>query len=484
MRSAGMADAKLSARNGMRSADIADAKLSARDVKPRRTSWAKVGIGLALGIAGAAVPMSAKGAPKYAEEGRPNGATAAAWSGFERTAAEFLRVAGLNPYIDAMGFRRSFMHFLRDVFPLSRLLWDHAHEYYKQQQPLVEESAKNFYLHEYWNDMQAASRDDDWIDTLAVRAAGMRKQFDQNGREDFRVEKDKCDMFEFLTRNEFPLPKVYGIWRSSPTDFMENLQSGRAIPANTSYPVFLKMCHLTQGVEDSVRRFSDFQKTQGQSGEELNKFLEQKWQRHANDADRIFAEDGNVITQTLQPGVSLQAGFADPVEFKVLVIWGRAYLAYHMEAEGIVLRDGTFEQGGRTTPWGLAVPRQVADLPEIAWVQNEGHLPRIWALAESAALAMGIDQVRIDIFIRKGEPEAVTINEISLSSGMPNHMHSDFLGNLWMDPHVNSWYKKFPADVPVHLLDPSNAPNWNASRGALSEATRPNDARLKSLCTE
>jgi len=46
--------------------------------------------------------------------------------------------------------------------------------------------------------------------------------------------------------------------------------------------------------------------------------------------------------------------------------------------------------------------------------------------------------VRIDIFIRKGEPAAVAVNEISLSSGIPYFFHFEWISKLWADGHAQA----------------------------------------------
>ena len=50
------------------------------------------------------------------------------------------------------------------------------------------------------------------------------------------------------------------------------------------------------------------------------------------------------------------------------------------------------------------------------FIEKEGHLHRcVWPLAERAALAMGIDEVRIDVFVVQGHPDDCQLNEISIS---------------------------------------------------------------------
>ncbi|CAE8734312.1 unnamed protein product [Polarella glacialis] len=388
---------------------------------------------------------------------RPNGATTAAWSGLEVYAKPVLSFVGLNAQLDHFCSTNTFIHLLRDYGSLlglenSTAQWNQAQKYYEEQRPIVEQAAKNFDLHGYWDGMAEVPLDTSLIDLLALRVTIMKSKMDNEGREDFRIEKDKCDMLQFLKRNDFPIPQVFGVWRDTPANFVEEFLSKQAVPSNASWPVFLKSCHLTQGVEDSVRKLPSREAMTTQRSE-LTRYVEQKWNRHAVDVDRSFARDGNALTGVLQPGVALQANYPSPNEFKIVVLWGRAYLAYDIENEGVVLRDGTFEQGSRARPYGTGLPTPITEIPHMAWLIEEGHLERMWRLAEVTALAIGIDQIRIDVFIRKGEPEAINVNEISLSSGQPNHMHTEFMAKLWVEPHVRRWPRSFPATTPVHLMD-------------------------------
>ena len=86
------------------------------------------------------------------------------------------------------------------------------------------------------------------------------------------------------------------------------------------------------------------------------------------------------------------------------------------------------------------------------WIVDEGHLDRVWMLAESASKIMGIDQVRIDIFIQRGHPERVSINENSISSGMGYRSHFEFMPRVWAAGHVHKWYSEWKSQIPVYEL--------------------------------
>lgn len=270
-------------------------------------------------------------------------------------------------------------------------------------------------------------------------------------------------MLRWLERNEFPIPKVVGIWQGEAEDFLTALFG---LPSNSSWPLFAKSCHLTQGVEDSVRKLRS-QEDILKHKEDWRAFIKQKWFKKTNDADRIFSEDSNALSRDLSPGFVLQHGFPDVAELKVLVIWGRAYVGYFIENEGLVCRDGTWEQGNRARPWGEAAPLPISQVPKVAWIEN--RLGRVWKLAEAVAQAAGNDQIRVDIFVSRTDPEAIAVNEISLSSGQSMYMHTEFATRLWAEPYLKGTFRPFSADVPVHKLGPKSGkvPNFETVQSAL-----------------
>lgn len=48
---------------------------------------------------------------------------------------------------------------------------------------------------------------------------------------------------------------------------------------------------------------------------------------------------------------------------------------------------------------------------------DEGHDLKCIEIAEKVAKLVGIDEIRVDIFIRKGYPQDAMVNEDSISSG-------------------------------------------------------------------
>jgi len=225
----------------------------------------------------------------------------------------------------------------------------------------------------------------------------------------------------------------------------------------------------------------------------------------------------NEMYATVMPSVIIQSTFSSgeefaiPVELKIEVLWGRAYLGYmqlthwkdlvlggdasktgdgmfHKDHSGMA--DALFFRNDRATfltdasnghcevglvlkkvcpapqscqveyqgvstshskggnlytlgkwmsardcyPCGVpGAADQAAELGKrFGWILTEGHLETAWKRAEEVAQSLGADQVRVDVFLKKGQPSEVTMNEISLSSGLPYRKHSQYMAKLWV----------------------------------------------------
>lgn len=103
------------------------------------------------------------------------------------------------------------------------------------------------------------------------------------------------------------------------------------------------------------------------------------------------------------------------------MIWGRAYFA---QLDGCILffRDGVIED--YSWFWGFfKIPDSNND--GLRWIQDDGYMDCVWALAEGAARRTATDNVRIDIFLQRGNPNGCKVNENSLSSGLLYWGHED-----------------------------------------------------------
>ena len=125
----------------------------------------------------------------------------------------------------------------------------------------------------------------------------------------------------------------------------------------------------------------------------------------AVDPERMWAEDADVLTATLEPGFMLQGSASlspdyldadtpryEAFEFKSEVLWGRAYFSELVLPEGgaqtFWLRGATDSDPQIHDPHALEKRRRWE------WLREEGHLACVWRLAERVARAAGIDQMR------------------------------------------------------------------------------------------
>eukprot|EP00472_Partenskyella_glossopodia_P004299 CAMPEP_0197539244 /NCGR_PEP_ID=MMETSP1318-20131121/62114_1 /TAXON_ID=552666 /ORGANISM="Partenskyella glossopodia, Strain RCC365" /LENGTH=273 /DNA_ID=CAMNT_0043097909 /DNA_START=396 /DNA_END=1214 /DNA_ORIENTATION=- len=273
----------------------------------------------------------------------------------------------------------------------------------------------------------------------------MARKLEEDGRDDFKVEKDKCVMMDFFKKNQFPMPQVLKVWKVKEIAKRDIRDDAQSLLGSTDFPVFLKCCHLTQGSSKSTIPLKSLDYVQKQ-WPYLSRWIDTKWKYRSDDWERPWAADMNKLTDSLIPGLLIQGPFHIPkgpglqfMELKVEVLFGRAYLAVANEPyKGTILtRDGVIE----TYPGIVSQITNSATFnpPETSWVTDEGHLEHVWALAERAAKIMAVDEVRIDIFIRRGDPHGLAINENSLSSGMGYRMHFAFLAKIWASGHVNKW---------------------------------------------
>lgn len=83
------------------------------------------------------------------------------------------------------------------------------------------------------------------------------------------------------------------------------------------------------------------------------------------------------------------------------------------------------------------------------------HAACVWQLAERAAKVMALDYVRIDVFLSPSKPSACKINEISLSSAMELLHAAEYVGLLWLEPHLRQSYAVLGTDEPVYMLNGS-----------------------------
>lgn len=85
----------------------------------------------------------------------------------------------------------------------------HARQYYELQRPLFQEAAANFKLHRYFATIELP-KSIHWDNLLHQRIKAFAQLLDTEGRDDYRVEKDRCAMYKFFAQNDLPVATVLG----------------------------------------------------------------------------------------------------------------------------------------------------------------------------------------------------------------------------------------------------------------------------------
>ena len=139
------------------------------------------------------------------------------------------------------------------------------------------------------------------------RFQSMARQMVDQRQDGFRLEKDKCAMYRFFAANQLPHIPPVGVWTSK-AGFASDLWT-RILRQNGSslqWPLFVKMCHLTQGFAKGTARIPTHSWLV-QHNEELMSWLEEKWSYRADDRERSWRAAANSLTDTLAPGIMLQS---------------------------------------------------------------------------------------------------------------------------------------------------------------------------------
>mmetsp|Transcript_15729 Transcript_15729/g.28256 ORF Transcript_15729/g.28256 Transcript_15729/m.28256 type:complete len:588 (+) Transcript_15729:2-1765(+) len=329
-----------------------------------------------------------------------------------------------------------------------------AKAYWETQKPLILSSLKtNFTLHPYfsWTQVWPGAR---WDEIINQRITAMGRQLDEQGSYGFKIEKDKCAMFQFFQNQGIPIPNVKTIARDKEEAiaYLRSLKASYDADKNSlTFPMFLKGCHLTQGSDKGMIPIKEKHFKGDGLDTVLIPWLLKKWDQRPNDSGRPWAPTMNRLLDTLEAGMAFQEPFKGmrvspyntPLEVKVEVVWGRAYLGLFADYHDVIaLRDGSLEFTCRDK----ACPEwwSHGNHPDLRlkWLVENGHMEAVWALAERAAQTIGIDEARIDIFIDPARPASPVVNEISLSSGHEYMYHTDYLAEAWAAPHLAIHAKK------------------------------------------
>eukprot|EP00041_Stephanoeca_diplocostata_P029834 m.889017 g.889017 ORF g.889017 m.889017 type:complete len:491 (-) comp23642_c0_seq1:575-2047(-) len=355
---------------------------------------------------------------------------------------------------------------------------DFAAKFYEEQRPIVLESARNFNLHWYWAETatNVKHKETSYYNMAWNRVSALVTRFERDKQDGFRIEKDKCAMYQFFEMNKLPSPPVLGYWDSTDT-FLTDLASGKAYSQlgvkDWHWPIVIKFCHLTQGWALSSKLIKNEQEIQNTWNNSLKEWVEEKWALWPDDPHRPWREEANILGNGLTRGVMLQAGGDASwnedqerwtmVELKIEVIWGHAVLANiefdNKKAETGKVRADDGKKHDRSTyatgivtrlPGGKArielfrslvdtVFRTPVPLDEGSWydfISEEGHLDCAFPLAERTARLASADNLRVDVFLTKGKPKNCMVNEDSLTSGSLYVGHMTHLAQLWSEPFL------------------------------------------------
>jgi len=263
----------------------------------------------------------------------------------------------------------------------SKLDAEAADRYFEAQLPHFKKSMQGYPLHSHFANIQLPSKIS-FHDMIKARGELLVRQLEENGWEDFKIEKDKCAMFQFLKYNGLPHVDWLEIYRGF-NDLESVLPKIRKqLLDQKDFPMFIKSCHITTGAAKSVRKVASRQEVEENWGT-LSEWAQNMWSYRSNDWERIWAKPFNILCGALKPGFMVQhpwkVGRQEfPEEIKVEVIWGRAYLAFvstgKCGGDTIILRDGSVTR--YTDSLMQNVLHQGKPDPCYRWIVDEGHLPR------------------------------------------------------------------------------------------------------------
>ena len=183
-----------------------------------------------------------------------------------------------------------------------------AESYFQSQLPAILASARGFRTHPYflgWDrGVLPGHMSQHSLITTRLRHWGHLQRLD--GRDDFRVEKSKCDMLRFFERNGLPTASVMGYY-GTPREASHALSERSVSGMNQSnWPLFIKACHLTQGSLRSVRKVHSAVEVRDKTPHLLC-WLRRMFSTRADDRNRPWTRESNELTDAVAPGFVIQS---------------------------------------------------------------------------------------------------------------------------------------------------------------------------------
>jgi hypothetical protein len=138
-----------------------------------------------------------------------------------------------------------------------------------------------------------------WRGNQIGRAVTFLAEITEDPTQDgFKVEKDKCLMTDWIEANGLPQLRRVGPWRQLPKTVavLREIADGKMPDkeAPLKYPIFLKACHITQGIQHGTH----FIKSQADFAEHFQEHME--WVRNiyttvSSDNERPWAKEALIL---------------------------------------------------------------------------------------------------------------------------------------------------------------------------------------------
>jgi len=208
--------------------------------------------------------------------------------------------------------------------------FDHAKRYYEEQKPFVLHSMDGYPLHAHFSTIKLPELSRiSFHDMIKARGEMLLENLEKHGWEDYKIEKDKCEMFKFLKNNGLPHVdwlKIYRpgervqkitkeIGKDSNSTFSSSSMTLKGITSQMrelikkqkEFPLYIKSCHITTGAAKSVRKIHNISDvTTESSWDAIVDWAQRMWRYRSNDWERVWAESFNVLCSRINPGFMVQ----------------------------------------------------------------------------------------------------------------------------------------------------------------------------------
>jgi len=266
----------------------------------------------------------------------------------------------------------------------------------------------------------------------------------------------------------------------------------------SSNAAYLRCCHLPEAgaLGSSFKRVDLLDGSASLSPDglaSLARWAEVQWDGQVDDYHRPWREHSNKISLAVDSGIFVQEAVTtaactpreslsatpvgaepqscDAILLNVEVVWGYAYLGSHSfnGGEAIYLRDAAFTQktwAPRMEVYSGIYSRHarspVATSPEdnapngvAKWIRKE-HLDCAWALAARTGVAVGAEEVRVDVWIKRGDVSGCLVDKLSITQTDAYYgVHYRYLAKAWIEPLLTAEYVAGSGDqhssTPVYL---------------------------------